>query len=172
MKFCTAVLALCCSALLLGCGQKQPSESCSERPQETKDAGVPETHSDQRYDLSKDEERGGHTLRKHVGRTDDQLRQRLQQERNISATSTWTDRAAAEETVQAALHAGRGKIEKWTQRGERRPNLALHFDAGREIGRSLIRGASQPVPCTEAVVVLRADGDGFYVLTTYPEARE
>jgi hypothetical protein len=27
------------------------------------------------------------------------------------------------------------------------------------------------VPCTEAVIVLRADREAFYVLTTYPETR-
>jgi Bacterial CdiA-CT RNAse A domain len=58
-------------------------------------------------------------------------------------------------------------------RGERRPNLALHYDARRPIGRSLRRGENQVVPCTSAVIVLLASGpDGFYVLTTYPEARE
>ena len=39
--------------------------------------------------------------------------------------------------------------------------------------RSLRRGESQTVDCTSAVIVLRADGpQDFYVLTTYPEARE
>jgi hypothetical protein len=28
----------------------------------------------------------------------------------------------------------------------------------------------QTVPCTAAVLVLKANGDGFYVLTSYPEA--
>ena len=105
------------------------------------------------------------------GFTDDELRQRLARERDISAASTWTDRATAEETVAAALRAERGKIQNWQRRGERRPNVALHFDAGHPIGRSLVRGATKVVPCTEAVIVLRADGEGFYVLTTYPETR-
>jgi hypothetical protein len=122
--------------------------------------------------LSHDEDRGGHTLGKHVGRTDGELRQRLERERDISASSTWTDRTIAEQTVGQALRAERRKIENWTGRGERRSNLALHFDAGRQIGRSLLRGAAEPVPCASAVIVLRADGDGFYVLTAYPEARE
>jgi hypothetical protein len=155
-----------------GCGQRPSSESWTERPREAQREQTSATGNGGHYDLSRDEERGGHTLRKHVGRSDDELRERLQRERNISAASTWTDRAAAEETVGAALREERGKIEKWTQRGERRTNLALHFDAGHEIGRSLVRGASQAVPCTRAVIVLRADGDGFYVLTTYPEASE
>ena len=123
------------------------------------------------YDLERDEQLGGHTLRKHVGRTDEQLRERLEQEPHISAASTWTNSELAEETVSAALRDQAARISQWEARGERRPNLALHYDAGREIGRSLPRGAAQSVPCTGAVIVLKAnDSGGFYVLTTYPEA--
>lgn len=158
---------------LPGCGQKPASESWSEPPRGSARAEAPGSpRNAERYDLSRDEERGGHSLRKHVGRTDDELRQRLASERDISAASTWTDRAAAEETVAAALRAESGRIESWTRRGERRPNLALHFDAGRVIGRSIVRGSDQSEPCTRAVIVLRADRDSFYVLTTYPETRE
>jgi len=97
----------------------------------------------------------------------------LRNERNISAASTWTNVETAEETVAGALASNRERIDSWIRRGYPRPNLALHDDAGRIIGRSLGRGAERPVECTSAVVVLRADGpDTFYVLTTYPEARE
>jgi hypothetical protein len=157
----------------IDCARQGPAESRSERPRDSARSESPSAvSSGERYDLSRDEERGGHTLRKHVGRTDDELRERLDRERDISAASTWTDLAAAEETVAAAARANQNKIESWERRGDRRPNLALHFDAGRVIGRSLIRGADQVVPCTQAVVVLRAEGEGFYILTTYPEARE
>ena len=125
-----------------------------------------------RYDLGRDEERGGHTLDRHVARTDEQLQERLQRE-HISAASSWTDRETAETTVSEALRSQRDRIDSWTQRGYPRPNLALHYNAGRTIGRSLRRGETQTVLCTNAVVVLRADGpSSFYVLTTYPEDRE
>jgi Bacterial CdiA-CT RNAse A domain len=124
-----------------------------------------------RYDLQRDEQLGGHTLRKHVGRSDEELRERLEQNTHISAASTWTNTDLAEQTVAAALRDQAARIAQWQARGERRANLALHYNAGREIGRSLERGASQTVPCTAAVIVLRANDDGFYVLTTYPEAR-
>lgn len=125
-----------------------------------------------RYDLSADEDRGGHTLKKHVGQTDEALRERLQRELNIAAASTWTDRDTAEETVGEALRINRGKIESWERRGYPRSNLALHFNAGRVIGRSMRHGESQSSPCTQAVIVLKADGvENFHVLTTYPEAR-
>jgi len=126
-----------------------------------------------RYDLERDEERGGHTLSRHVGRTDAELEERLRHERNISAASTWTDRETADETVAAALRAERGRIERWTQRGYPRTNLALHYNAGAVIGRSWRRGDSRAADCSSAVIVLRAAGpDSYFVLTSYPEAQE
>ncbi len=101
------------------------------------------------------------------------MEERLRRERNISAASTWTDRETAESTVAEALRAERGRIGSWMRRGYPRANLALHYNAGKPVGRSLRRGNSQTVNCTGAVIVLRADGpDSFYVLTTYPEAGE
>jgi hypothetical protein len=140
-----------------------------EEPRRSNSTGV----AADRYDLRRDEQRGGHTLKKHVGRTDEELQERLRRERNISAASTWTDRETAEVTVAEALRVERGRIDKWMGRGYPRANLALHYDAGQTIGRSLRRGEEQTVACTSAVIVLRADGpDSFFVLTTYPEARE
>jgi hypothetical protein len=125
-----------------------------------------------RYDLAGDEARGGHTLDKHVGRSDQELRERLDTERNISAASTWTNREVAEETVGRALRADHDKIARWEERGYRRPNLALHFDAGRAIGRTMRHGEESSSPATQAVIVLKADGpNSFYVLTSYPEDR-
>lgn len=127
----------------------------------------------ERYDLSRDEGRGGHTLKKHVGRTDEQLQERLRRERNISAASTWTDRDTAEAIVAETLGAERNRIENWMKRGYPRANLALHYNAGRIIGRSLRRGEGQAVNCTNILIVLRANGpDSFWVLTAYPEAAE
>jgi hypothetical protein len=158
---------------IAGCGAgSNPSSKQIQEPANESWGTSRASISDERYDLSRDEQRGGHTLDKHVDRTDDELRQRLEREQHISAASSWTDRDAAEETVGAALRAEQGRIQSWQARGYPRPNLALHFDAGKVIGRSMRHGDTRSAPCTEAVIVLKADGPtGFYVLTTYPEAR-
>lgn len=125
-------------------------------------------------DLSLDEARGGHTLARHVGLTDGDLRDRLRRERRIAAASTYTDRATAERVVGAALADGGSRLERWRAREGRRPNLVLDFrSGGPPVGLSLRRRDVEPVPCRDAVVVLRwdeASGD-FFVLTSYPEAR-
>lgn len=167
----TAAFLVSLLLLVHGCGQVPGTPP--SRHEEVGSTPSADSRSSGRYDLRRDESRGGHTLSRHVGRTDEELARRLRKERNIAAASTWTNQEIAEETVAAALRAERGRIDSWMRRGEPRPNLALHFNAGRPIGRSLRRGEDSSAACTNAVIVLRADDpDGFYVLTTYPEARE
>ena len=123
-----------------------------------------------RYDLGLDEELGGHTLRRHVGRSDEQLIERLAREPDISAASTYNDRVTAEKTVGDALAQQKGRVESWLNRPDAHPNLALQFHGHDPIGRSIRRGDHASQPCRDAAIVLRWDGDHrFHVLTTYPE---
>jgi hypothetical protein len=173
------ITATCFFTLLLwvsGCGASShpglPEIPRGETPSATKSSQNGQSDDGARYDLARDEARGGHTLEKHVGRSDQELRERLDRERNISAASTWTNREVSEETIAQALRAEHNKIARWGERGYPRPNLALHFDAGRVTGRSMRHGDESSSPATHAVIVLKADGpNSFYVLTSYPENR-
>jgi hypothetical protein len=125
-------------------------------------------------DLSQDDAAGGHTLRKHVGRSDAELRERLERERDISAASTWNDRASAEAAVGAAIAEQNAKISHWLDR-DRHPNLVLDYsgDPGHPFGRTLRRGEDQVQPCAQAVIVLKWDPpSNYHVLTAYPECRQ
>jgi hypothetical protein len=147
--------------------KSQPGNSANRR------AGPPASYpaGSGAYDLSRDENLGGHTLQRHVGRTDGQLRERLEEERDIAAASTYNDRTAAEQTVAAALAQNRGRVASWLQRDDAHPNLTLHFRGNAPIGRSIHRGGQTAETCFEALVILHWDGDDrFHVLTTYPEA--
>jgi hypothetical protein len=126
------------------------------------------------YDLAADEPLGGHTLQRHVGRTDAELAARLDRERDISAASTYTDAATARRVVAAAIDRNRGRLATWVERSGPRPNLVLQYrdPSGAIIGRTLERGARSTKPCTSALVVIRwLDRVGrWFVLTSYPEA--
>jgi hypothetical protein len=123
-------------------------------------------------DLSPDEAAGGHILRKHVGQTDEQLRERLEQERHITGASTYTDRAAAEHAVGAAIAQSQGRIQRWLNGSGGHPNLVLDYDSEDPIGRTMNRGENQSRPCAHALVVLKYTGpNDYYVLTSYPECR-
>jgi toxin YxiD len=123
-------------------------------------------------DLTQDEAAGGHILRKHVGRTDEQLLERLDHERNISGASTYTDRATAEHAVGAAIAQSQDRIQRWLNRNGGHPNLVLDYDSDQPIGRTINRGESQSRACSHALVVLKYDPpSSYYVLTSYPECR-
>ncbi len=162
-------LLLAALLLLEGCYQAPPSQDGSSGA-----AASLEAHrGTSAHDLARDEDMGGHTLRKHVGRSDEQLRERLEKEQGISAASTYTDRAAAELAVGTALEQARGRLERWLDRaGGRAPNLVLDYHGDQPIGRTMHRGDSTSQPCSDAKVVLRMAGPGqYYVLTSYPECR-
>jgi Bacterial CdiA-CT RNAse A domain len=127
-------------------------------------------------DLNLDEAAGGHILRKHVGQTDEQLRERLAQERHITGASTYTDRSTAEHAVGAAIAQSQERIQTWLGRSGGHPNLVLDYDSEAPIGRTINRGENQSRPCTHALVVLKYDlkytgTNNYYVLTSYPECR-
>lgn len=128
--------------------------------------------SPSQHDLSVDEANGGHTLARHVGKTDEELQERLRLEPNISSASTYTDRAAAESVVGAALSSAPPSFNAWLNRTGRRPNFVLRFAAHHPIGRSLARGRAEATPCEDALIIVRWDErlGKSYVLTSYPEA--
>lgn len=124
-------------------------------------------------DLREDEARGGHTLKRHVGLSDEQLRQRLYRQPGISAASTYTDQFTAESVIAVAIRENEMRIRQWLNRRGGHPNLVLGYHSERPIGRTLNRGKALARPCSHALVVLKWDGDGeYHVLTSYPECRQ
>jgi hypothetical protein len=123
-------------------------------------------------DLRRDESRGGHTLARHVGRTDAELQARLARE-SISAASTYPDLETAERVVARALAANARRVQRWMAQRGPRANLAIRYRArdGLPTGRLMRRGEDTSAEVDGAVVVLRWRDDSHYVLTSYPEAR-
>src|SRR5260370_5027101 len=90
-------------------------------------------------DLSHDEAAGGHILRKHVGQTDEQLRERLEQERHITGASTYTDRSTAEHAVGAAIAESQSRIQRWLNGSGGPPNLVRDSESEGPICRTTNR---------------------------------
>ena len=166
-----------CAALLLllaatfACQASQPGGATANSGSSRVASDAPGPSGGSR-DLSQDEAAGGHTLRKHVGRTDDQLRERLRHEHSIRSASTWNDRETAERAVGISLQQNRDKIDRWLNRSGGHPNLVIDYDgdSSHPIGRSLRRDADRPQPCAHATIVLKWTGPNDYcVLTSYPE---
>ncbi len=123
------------------------------------------------YDLQADERRGGHTIARHVDRTDAQLAQRLKDEPGISAASTYASLALAELSVAATLEENEDRLTDWEQRTGDRANLVLRYEAPMVVGRTHDRDETAPTNSEDVVVVLRWTGSDWFVLTSYPEDR-
>lgn len=108
----------------------------------------------------------GHTLGKHVGLTDDQLRARLA---NLPRASTFRDRALAEDAVSGALTANRSGVQYWLKHSSK-DVLVIEQEFNREIGRSIARGEAGSQAASKARIVLFRDGSplGYHVRTAYP----
>jgi toxin YxiD len=161
---------ICC---LASCQPPAASDHASTSPSGSIYVRAEGNASDVRpRNLSEDEARGGHILRKHVAQTEEQLRERLEREPRITGASTYTDRSTAEQAVGEAIAQSRGEIQRWLSRPGRHPNLVLDYDSVAPIGRTMNRGEVHSHVCEHAVVVLKYDGPNeYYVLTSYPECR-
>ena len=88
-----------------------------------------------RSSLAAEEAAGGHTIARHVGRTEAQLRARLAQQANIPAASTFKTLQEAERAVAAALRANKEAIKIWAKTANPGQTKAFAYDAGRIIGK-------------------------------------
>ena len=163
VTFLAIVLVVAGTLFLLLCGKQQP----------VRHAVAPVAHvalqADAKRDLDRDEARGGHTLERHIGKTDAELRERLESE-SISADSTYADRDMAEMAVAAAIRENSHRIDSWLHRPGGHSNLVLDYDSDSPVGRSMHQGGTQSFPCSHAVVILKwASPSDYYVLTSYPD---
>ncbi|MCX2971829.1 MULTISPECIES: RNase A-like domain-containing protein [Streptomyces] len=143
-------------------------------------------------DLASQEElHGSHVIDKHVGKSDEQLAQRLRDQPGIKAASTFPDLSTAQRTTQDAIDyigpsassSGTGdfnkgvnnpeKIEKWLSR-PRKDNSVLPLDPVRfdySTGRTMQAGETQAQDSHSVQVVLKYKHDidpPFVVYTSMP----
>ena len=113
---------------------------------------------------------GGHTLERHVGKTEAQLAQRLASETRISAASSFTDRSVAESAIAEAISRNQSAIDSWMKsRGNR---YTIDYNANRIIGITLRRRASKATSASRMKIVLQRSDKlppGYFILTAYPE---
>lgn len=111
----------------------------------------------------------GHTLSKHVGRTDSWLRRRLARDGDIPTASSFNSRALAEDAVSGTVAAHRIRVELWLRSGTTKA-LILEQRFDRVVGRSLPRSTGQVQKVSQARTVLVKDASklGYHVKTSFP----
>lgn len=125
--------------------------------------------------LQQQENAGGHTIARHVGKTDLELAQRLMNEPNIQNASTYpAPVATAQATITAGLATNRGTINNWANTAPNGATQAYNYTAAGNIGRVATRNPNPPPYALYANTanfraVFRATGGGnCYLLTSFP----
>ena len=122
--------------------------------------------------LVAEETAGGHTIARHVGRTEAQLRMRLASETRITASSTFRTLADAEKVVGEGLRANRAVIEAWAKTAATNQSKALSHSAGRVVGFGVVRATNTVEQMTNVTIVIRKVQQSdriYFVLTAYPK---
>lgn len=121
--------------------------------------------------LEREEAAGGHTLARHVGKSDDWLMARLKSDAHLHFASTYLDRETAEAAIEALLSRHRERLNRWAARVPEGAEFTLRGAADRPIGRSAWRpvGTDHLADSrTLVVVVKKAGAASCLVLTSYP----
>ncbi len=113
---------------------------------------------------------GGHTLERHVGKTEAELAQRLARETRIPAASSFSDRSVAEAAIAEAMDRNKSAIDSWMKkRGNR---YTIEYDTNRIIGITLRRRASKATSASRLKIILDRStklSPGYFIRTAYPE---
>ncbi len=122
--------------------------------------------------LASEEAAGGHTILKHVGQTEAQLRARLAAQLRIPAASTFRTLADAERWVSEAMRVNRAAVEAWAKTASvgGRP-FTITYQAASTVGEGVVRASGQLQQMSKLVVVLRRvqqQNRVFFILTSYP----
>lgn len=122
--------------------------------------------------LVAEEALGGHTIARHVGRTEAELRTRLFIDTRIGAATTFKTLTEAESVVAAALRANQVAIINWSKSAAVGAIKAFSYDARKFIGFGIVRGSNFTQQFARVSVVIRkiqSNGRAYFVLTAYPK---
>jgi hypothetical protein len=113
---------------------------------------------------------GGHTIAKHVGRTEAQLRARLLAETKIPVASTFTNLQVAEAAISKTLRAHGTAIKSWAQTAGPNQRLDILHDLGTSVGFGVVRSSGSRLNMSKVFVVLKMqtyNGKPYYILTAF-----
>ncbi|WP_184139138.1 RNase A-like domain-containing protein [Paraburkholderia atlantica] len=113
---------------------------------------------------------GGHTMLKHVGRTEAQLWERLRLEPKREVVSSFVNIERAEWAISEVMRSNKTRIQAWTRSSIRHIPLDLVETIPGEIGYGLTRQTGKLTSMNRVVVVLKYEtynGMPCYILTAY-----
>jgi hypothetical protein len=112
---------------------------------------------------------GGHTIRKHVGWTEAQLRARLEQEPIRSEVSTFPNLGTAEWALNSVIRANQNQIHAWDRSLARR-RLVIQKNVWKIVGRVLLRETGEIYNAKKVTAILvnqEYNGMPYFMLTAH-----
>ncbi|MCC8391207.1 hypothetical protein LJ656_01285 [Paraburkholderia sp. MMS20-SJTR3] len=112
---------------------------------------------------------GGHTIEKHVGRTEAQLRERLRLEPERRVVSSFRDLSAAQWAISQVMENNASRISGWA-RSNPDQLLILKQNVGRKVGYGIVRATGELRDMNTVRISLKFgthNGMPYYILTSY-----
>ncbi|RYB94826.1 hypothetical protein EUA93_10975 [Nocardioides oleivorans] len=112
----------------------------------------------------------GHTMKEHVGKTTDELAERLTDHPKLPQASTFADQATAERLIEAVLERRVEDIDQWIAAGAT-GRLTLVEEMGEVTGTSVLRDGTVTHPTGMRVVLVpdQEASTGWRILTSFPD---
>ena len=119
--------------------------------------------------LLQQEVQGGHTVDRHVAKSDAWLVDRLDREPRISAASSFPDRHTARQVIGLALAPDKSDLDDWAESANGGDVAEIRMAFEQPIGRVVPRGSDEAEPGHGLRLFVKANGDGTcHLLTAYP----
>lgn len=123
--------------------------------------------------LLEQESKGGHTVDRHVAKSEAWLIDRLRKEPNIPAASSFPDRVTARKVIGLALQPDKSDLDSWADGANRGEVAEIRMAFEQPIGRLVPRGSASAVPAHGLRLFVMADGSGScHLLTAYPTTQQ
>ena len=123
--------------------------------------------------LLEQELKGGHTVDRHVAKSDAWLLERLQREPKIPAASSFPDRITARQVIGLALMPDKTDLDDWAVKAKGGDVAEIRMAFEQPIGRLVERGSGAAVPAHGLRLFVMADGTGTcHLLTAYPTSQQ
>jgi hypothetical protein len=123
-------------------------------------------------DLAAEEAAGGHTIARHVAKTEAELASRLADQPKIAAASSFRSLEEAETFISRAIQQNLAGVRTWARSAPIGGRYVILQDMDSTVGYSLARGSQSLRDVTRLRVVLEKiaiKGKLYFVLTSYPQ---
>ena len=121
-----------------------------------------------RRDVQGHDDEGGHTIERHIGKSDNWLQKRAGTLPPLYEASSFTDTPSANLTQARAIKENRAKIDAYLK-SKNNKNLVLNVTMNRDIGRVVNRSGKAWNTKKAKVVINRVASElGYKILTSYP----